>query len=134
MTTLKKRVLIVDDEPSFTRLLKLNFNHTGRYAAEVVNDPAQAVQAAEHFLPDVILLDVMMPGMDGGDVANRIHAIPKFRDIPILFLTAAISRKEIADHAGLCGGMRFMAKPIEFQDVLQHVEEECNARKPEALI
>ncbi len=126
--TPKTRVLIVDDEPSFTRLLKLNFHHTGRYTAEVVNDSAQAVQAAERFTPDIILLDVMMPGMDGGEVANRIHAIPRFRETPIVFLTAAIKRQELASHEGRCGGIPFVAKPIEFQDVLEHVERECGAK------
>ena len=125
MTIMKKRVLIVDDEPSFTRLLKLNFHHTGRYTAEIVNDAVQAVQAVERFVPDVILLDVMMPGMDGGEVANRIHAIPKFRDTPIVFLTAAIRREEAQANDGRCGGIPIVAKPVEFQDVLQHVEREC---------
>jgi CheY-like chemotaxis protein len=129
MTNLKKRVLIVDDEPSFTRLLKLNFHHTGRYMAETVNDAAQAVQAAERFIPDVIVLDVMMPGLDGGEVANQIHAIPKFRDTPIVFLTAAVKRQELALHQGRCGGIPFVAKPVEFQEVLQHVDRECGLRK-----
>ena len=124
----KKRVLIVDDEPSFTRLLKLNFHHTGRYIAEVVNKAGDAVEAAERFAPDIILLDVMMPGMDGGEVATRIHAIPKFRDIPIVFLTAAVKRQELAMHQGRCGGIPFVAKPIEFHEVLRHVERECGEK------
>src|SRR5580765_1108812 len=90
----KKRVLIVDDEASFTRLLKLNFHHTGRYIAETVNDSTQAVRVAKRFSPDVILLDVMMPGMDGGEVASRIHALPRLSHTPIVFLTAAIKRDE----------------------------------------
>lgn len=129
MTNLKKRVLIVDDEPGFTRLLKLNFHHTGRYNVEVVNDAAEAVHAAERFAPDVILLDVMMPGMDGGEVANRIHALPKFRNTPIVFLTAAVQRQELASRDGHCGGVPFVAKPIEFQEVLDHVDRECGLRK-----
>jgi CheY-like chemotaxis protein len=132
MMTSKKRVLIVDDEPSFTRLLKLNFHHTGRYTAEVVNDSTKAVQAAERFTPDIILLDVMMPGIDGGEVANRIRSIPRFRHTPIVFLTAAIKRHELAAHEGRCGGIPFVSKPIEFQDVLQHVEEECRRKSGES--
>ncbi len=130
MTTSKKRVLIVDDEPGFTRLLKLNFHHTGRYTAEVVNDARAAVEVAERFTPDIILLDVMMPGMDGGEVASRIHALPNLQNTPILFLTAAIKRQELAAHEGLCGGIPFMAKPVEFQDVVEHIEKEFCGRKP----
>jgi CheY-like chemotaxis protein len=127
---MRKRVLIVDDEPGFTRLLKLNFHHTGRYTAEVVNDAAQAVRVAERFAPDIVLLDVMMPGLDGGEVANRIHAIPQFENIPILFLTAAVRREELAAHEGRCGGIPFVAKPVEFQEVLAHVDRECGPKNP----
>lgn len=129
MMTSKKRVLIVDDEPGFTRLLKLNLHHTGRYMAEVVNDAAEAVQVAERFGPDIILLDVMMPGLDGGEVADRLHAVPRFRNTPIIFLTAAVKKQEIAAHGGRCGGIPFVAKPIEFQDVVAHIENECGNRK-----
>src|SRR5438046_3344091 len=90
MMNTKKRVLIIDDEASFTRLLKLNLHHTGRYTAETVNDPAKALAVAREFSPDVILLDVMMPSMDGGEVATRIQASPKLKETPIVFLTAAI--------------------------------------------
>jgi len=120
----KKRVLIVDDEASFTRLLKLNFHHTGQYIAETVNDSAQAVQVAKSFSPDVILLDVMMPGMDGGEVASRIHALPKMSHTPIVFLTAAVKRKELEAHEGLCGGIPFVPKPIDFQEVLEQIEKQ----------
>jgi len=70
-----------------------------------------------------------MPGMDGGEVATRIHAMPKFRDTPIVFLTAAVKRQELSEHEGRCGGIPFVAKPIEFQEVLQHVERECGVHR-----
>ena len=100
MTINKKRVLIVDDEPSFTRLLKLNLHHTGRYMAEVVNDSANALQVAERFGPDIVLLDVMMPGLDGSEVADRLHSNPRFRNTPIIFLTAAVKKQEVAMRGG----------------------------------
>jgi CheY-like chemotaxis protein len=125
MLTSKKRVLIVDDEPAFTRLLKLNLHHTGRYMAEVVNNATEAVRVAEKFSPDVVLLDVMMPGLDGSEVADRLHANPRFQDTPIIFLTAAVKKQEVAQRGGLCGGVPFVAKPIEFQEVLHHIESAC---------
>src|SRR5687767_8628121 len=125
MLTAKKRVLIVDDEPGFTRLLKFNFHHTGRYIAEVVINASYAVHVAERFAPDVVLMDVMMPGLDGSEVADRIHAVPKFRDVPIIFLTAAVKRQEVASRGGMCGGIPFVAKPVEFQEVLTHIEKAC---------
>ena len=123
MMTTKKRVLIVDDEASFTRLLKLNLHHTGRYMAETVNDPAQAVATARKFAPDVILLDVMMPGMDGGEVAAHIQASPKLRKTPIVFLTAAVKKGEVESHRGCIGGLPFIAKPVDMDEVVGCIEK-----------
>lgn len=128
----KKRVLIIDDEAGFTRLLKLNLHHTGRYTAETVNDPAQAYLVARDFAPDVILLDVMMPGMDGSEVAVRLQASPRFKDVPIVFLTAAVKRSEITSHEGRIGGLPFLAKPIDFQEVVRCIDTVCPTTPPGA--
>jgi DNA-binding response OmpR family regulator len=124
MTIAKKRVLIIDDEASFTRVLKLNLHHTGHYTAETVNDPTRAIAVARDFLPDVILLDVMMPGVDGGELAARLQASPKLKDTPIVFLTAAVKRNEIAFHQGRIGGLPFIAKPVDFQEVVDCIENQ----------
>src|SRR3989442_7486508 len=131
MRSAKKRVLIIDDEASFTRLLKLNLHHTGHYTAETVNDPTKALAVARDFSPDVILLDVMMPSMDGGEVAARMQANPKLRETPIVFLTAAVKRNEIASHQGCIGGLPFIAKPIDFQEVVDCIEKQLR-RSPTA--
>lgn len=125
MNVQKRRVLIIDDEVSFTRLLKLNLHHAGRYVAEVVNDPVQAVAMAHKFQPDVILLDVMMPGMDGGEVARRLRESPEFKETPIVFLTAAVKRHEIESHGGTLGGLPFAAKPLDIEEVLECLDKAC---------
>ena len=68
----KQRILVVDDEPSITRLLKLNLEQTGRYEVRVENLGARAYEAAQEFMPDLVLLDIMMPDMDGSDVAASL--------------------------------------------------------------
>jgi CheY-like chemotaxis protein len=130
MTTAKKRVLIIDDEASFTRVLKLNLHHTGRYTAETVNDSTQALAFARDFSPDVILLDVMMPGLDGGELAARIQASPKLKHTPIVFLTAAVKRNEIAFHQGRIGGLPFIAKPVDFQELIECIENQLPRSSP----
>jgi two-component system, OmpR family, response regulator len=124
MMTTRKRVLIIDDEAGFTRLLKLNLHQTGRYTAEAVNDPTRAIGAAREFSPDVILLDVMMPGMDGGEVAARLHASPKLRNTPIVFLTAAVKKNEVASHSGCIGGLPFISKPVDLDEVVRCIENQ----------
>jgi CheY-like chemotaxis protein len=69
----KKRILVVDDEPSITRLLKLNLEETNRYVVRTENDAKAALASAEVFQPDLILLDVMMPDLDGGQLASRLQ-------------------------------------------------------------
>jgi CheY-like chemotaxis protein len=122
MMTSKKRVLIIDDEASFTRLLKLNLHHTGRYTAETVNDPGQALAVAGEFAPDIILLDVMMPRMDGGELASRLLASSRFKATPIVFLTAAVKKNEVSSHQGSVGGLPFISKPVDFKEVIECIE------------
>jgi CheY-like chemotaxis protein len=88
-----------------------------------VNDPAQAVAAAREFVPDVILLDVMMPGMDGGEVAAHIQANAKLKKTPIVFLTAAVRKGEVESHEGHIGGLPFIAKPVDMDEVVGCIEK-----------
>lgn len=85
--SLKKRVLVVDDEPDITLFVKIALEQTRDYEVMALNEPADTVSAAREFSPDVILLDVMMPSMDGGDVASEIQDAPDLRHIPIVFLS-----------------------------------------------
>jgi len=66
-----------------------------------------------------------MPSMDGGEVATCIQASPKLKETPIVFLTAAIKRNEIACHKGHIGGLPFIAKPVDFQEVVECIEKQC---------
>src|SRR5258706_15639749 len=86
---LPKKILVVDDEVTITRLLKLNLEKTGAYVVREENRGAKAYAAAREFKPDLILLDVMMPDLDGGEVAAQLQADPLMKGIPIIFLTAA---------------------------------------------
>jgi CheY-like chemotaxis protein len=118
----KKRILVVDDEPSITRLLKLNLEQTGRYEVRVENLGAKAYEAAQEFMPDLVLLDVMMPDMDGSDVAASLKEDPDLRKIPVVFLTAAVKKEELGAPDGKIGGRTYIAKPLNVQGVLSVIE------------
>ena len=122
-----RKILVVDDEAGFTRLLKLNLETTGRYLVRVENDPALALPSAVDFAPDLVLLDVMMPGMDGGDVANGFNQHAALKETPIIFLTATVRHAEVEDHAGRFGGMRFLAKPVNLPELLCCLDEHFEA-------
>jgi CheY-like chemotaxis protein len=115
--------MIIDDEESVTRMVKLNLEKTGHYSVRGENQAVESLSAAREFQPELILLDVMMPGMDGGDVASRIKADPRLKDVPILFLTAIVSKSEAGTNGLSSGGGRFIAKPVKLDDLIQVIEE-----------
>ena len=108
----KLRILVVDDEPNLSALVCLSLEKTKRFETRVENRSACALAAAREFRPDMILLDVDMPGKDGGEVAREIGADVSLRGTPILFFTSLISRDEAGQGEVMRGGMRFLAKPV----------------------
>jgi CheY-like chemotaxis protein len=113
----KKRILVVDDKAANTRLLKLYLERTNHYEVREENDPKAALATAEAFQPHLVLLDVMMPHVDGGEVAARFQASPKLKGVPIVFLTAAVTKGEVESGGGLFGGFPFLAKPVVLSEV-----------------
>ena len=118
MKTEKKRILVVDDRASNTKLMKLYLEGTFKYVVREENNARAAISAAEEFHPHLILLDVMMPGMDGGELAACFQANPKLKAVPIVFLTAAVTKNEVAAAGGRLGGFPFLAKPVVLLDVV----------------
>lgn len=117
-----KHILIVDDEASFTRMLKINLEAHTQHSVVVINRPQEALSAAHKQRPDLVLLDVIMPGLDGGDLAARFQADASLRGVPIVFLTATVSRAE-AERGLKSGGFPFLAKPVKLADLLNCVAQ-----------
>src|ERR1041385_4931609 len=113
----KKRILVVDDQAQNTRLLKLYLEGTHDYVVREENDARVALATAEEFAPDLILLDVMMPGVDGGELAARFKASAKLKSVPTVFVTSAVTRAEVQAGGGLVGGVPFLAKPVVLTEV-----------------
>lgn len=123
----KACILIIDDNRDFTRSAKLALEKTGRYVVGEENDASKAHQTAQGLKPDLILLDVAMPETDGGEVAARIEADPALHRIPIVFLTALVTKAE--GKSGLrIQGHAFLAKPISLPELINGIEENLPAR------
>jgi CheY-like chemotaxis protein len=118
MESEKKRILVVDDQASNTRLVKLCLEGTDDYVVREENSAKTALSTAEGFQPHLILMDVMMPGMDGGELAASFQANPKLKAVPIVFLTAAVTKVEVAAGGGRIGGYPFLAKPVVLSEVI----------------
>ena len=127
-----KHILVVDDEPGFTRLLKLALENAGHFIVREENDGLKALKTAREFKPDIIFLDVVMPNIDGGDVATMIRADPEFDRTPIIFLTAIVSQKEATKQENAIGGYTFLAKPVTVDALLHCIAEHIGAAPSEA--
>ena len=114
----KKRILIVDDERDATRLLKVLLERKRPYSVEVENDATQALAKTLAFRPDLILLDVIMPDLDGGDVAAQIRRERAVRNTPIVFISAI---------AQPIAGYPFLSKPAPVEKVIACIEETLGA-------
>ena len=123
----KKRILLIDDEVAFTVLLKANLEAAGSYHVMVQNDSTQALMTARNFKPDLILLDVMMPKVSGGEIAQQLRDDPVLSRVPVVFLTAIVSREETDAQGRLIGGRDFLAKPIDNKDVIACIEKYLGA-------
>ena len=119
----KKKVLIIDDEAAFTNIVKLTLEDKGIYEVGVENDPRLAITTARKFWPDIIILDVVMPELDGGEVHTQLMSDPILKRIPIIFLTAIVRQKEIDEHQGMIGGSFYIAKPVSADGLISAIEE-----------
>ena len=115
----KGRILIVDDDPKLSRLIGVILERVGEYTLCEENRPSAAFKTAKAFQPDLILMDVDMPGKNGGEVASEIARDSQMRNTPIIFVTSLVSQKE----AGSYNGKRFMSKPVDPGLLLRTVRE-----------
>ena len=123
----KRRILIVDDDANSTHLVKILLERAGPYLVLEENDPTKADQTAHSFKPDVILLDIVMPKMDGGELATQIEADRDLHDTPIIFLTALVTLSETK--SGLhVQGHPLIAKPINIPELIEAIEKHLPAR------
>lgn len=108
-------VLVVDDEPTVAELMELVLDHHG-IAVDAAQDGAEALRAVQQEAPDVIVLDVMMPGLDGLTVCRRLKSDPRYRDIPIIICSAA--QRGAVDWRE-AGADAFLGKPFDVSTLPQ---------------
>jgi len=114
------RVLVVDDEPDLVRVLEFGLKASG-YTVEVASDGQEGLKKAREIKPDVILLDLMLPKLDGYKVCRLLKFDDRFKHIPIIILSA---RTQEGDQtlALEMGANRFVTKPYDFAEILGYIE------------
>ncbi len=124
---IEETLLIVDDIPANVSMLLDFLSHAG-FKVLVAKDGTAAIQKAEYALPDLILLDVMMPGMDGFEVCDILKSKEKTKDIPIIFMTALSETVDKVKGFSL-GAVDYITKPIQHEEALARVTAHLKLRK-----
>lgn len=130
MNQSEKKLLIVDNDPELTDLLKIALETMGRFRVQTENDPACAVSAAKAFAPDLIVMDIKMPDLDGADVAIRLQAEPSLSETPVIFLTGTVTVPQIVTHGHQPGALRFLPKTMPLESLVAIIREILRGAAP----
>lgn len=107
-----KRILYVEDEPDIQAVAKLALEMVGGFTLEVCGSGREALEKAPGFAPQLILLDVMMPGMDGPETLKALRGVADFAATPVIFMTAKVQSSEVAHYKEL-GAIDVIPKPFD---------------------
>jgi len=125
MTGTLSRITYVEDEPDIREVAQIALETLGGFTLDICSSGAEALEKASAFRPDLILLDVMMPDMDGIETYKRLKSLPQLRDTPIIFMTAKAQAHEVASYNAL-GALGIITKPfdpISLGDEIQSIWE-----------
>jgi CheY-like chemotaxis protein len=107
-----QRILYVEDEPDIQAVAKLALEMVGGFTVKICSSGAEALREVEAFAPDMILLDVMMPGMDGPSTLKALRELPSQATTPVAFMTAKVQAHEVANYKAL-GARDVIPKPFD---------------------
>ena len=118
----KKKILLIDDEKNFCFFVKKNLEITGEFEVITSDCGDEGIDLAREKKPDLILLDIVMPKMMGEDVAAVLIKDPKTKNIPLVFLTAQITKDEIGvESTTRIGGHLFISKPVDTERLVSSI-------------
>lgn len=129
MTEQLTRILYVEDEPDIQMVARLALEALGGFTVEICSSGNEVLQRAPDFKPQLILLDVMMPGMDGPATLKLLRGIPQFANTPVVFMTAKVQPGEVAGYKEL-GAVDVIPKPFDpmmLASQVQAIWERCHA-------
>jgi CheY-like chemotaxis protein len=120
----KKKILLVDDEKDFCFFLKGNLENTGEFDVLATTSGKEVIKLVRGEKPDLILLDLNMPGMSGDEVVQILSDKPETKTIPIVFLTALVTKNEVGnENMANIGGYNYIAKPVTTEDLITNIRK-----------
>ncbi|MCP4650438.1 MAG: response regulator [PVC group bacterium] len=122
--SVERKIVVVDDEEDFCFFVKKNLEATGNFRVLLAHNGEDGIRLTRLEMPDVVLLDVMMPNLGGPDVADILNSDPKTKDIPVIFLTAIVTKQEIGvEPMKAIGGLNYIAKPVEIAQLVEAINK-----------
>lgn len=115
-----KKIMLVEDDPDIQLITRLSLEVGGGYEVRVCGNSAEAVQSARAYAPDLILLDFMMPGMDGIATMDALRELPEIAAIPVVFFTANTQR-QVQQDLVLRGALGVIVKPVEPRALVEQI-------------
>lgn len=122
----KKKILIVDDEEDLLSVLELRLTKNGYFVIKA-NNGNEAIRLAKEKHPDLILLDIWMPGLGGGEVAELLKDTPETKDIPVIFLTCLYTKGDEESLGHTIKGNFFISKPFEENELLAEIKNRVDS-------
>lgn len=122
----KRKILIVDDEDDFCHFVKLNLEDTGDFEVITANNGPDGIDMANRYKPDLIILDIIMPNMTGTQVEEVLRNNEATKNIPIIFVTAIVKRREVGSMDFQFGGNYFLFKPVKLDELIREIESKLN--------
>ena len=117
-----QRILYIEDEPDIRTIAKVALEALGGFSVATCSSGPEAVAQAAALAPDLILLDVMMPGMDGPATLQALRALPQTAQTPVIFMTAKVQAGEIQQYKSL-GALDVIAKPFDPMTLSEQISE-----------
>ena len=118
----KAKILIIDDEEDFAYFIKLNLESTDRFEVLTSTSGQDGINLAMEKKPDLIFIDILMPEMHGTEVAEILLQNRATKSIPMIYLTAVATKKDVETKGGVIGGRQFIAKPVTAEELIEVIE------------
>lgn len=126
----KRKILVIDDEENFCNLVKKNIEKTDEFEVQVATNGEDGIKLAKEIKPDLILLDVVMPGMDGADVISLIRGDKNIKDTPVVFLTAIVREEEANSRTNFTMGYSLLAKTATVGELIACIKKNAKSSAP----
>ena len=122
----KKKILVIDDEKEFCRLMKLGLERLGPFEVSTCSSAVQAISTVRAVRPHLIFLDIQMPEMSGGEIADLLRADEDLKQIIVVFVTAIVTENELSNLENLIEGKYYFAKPVKIEELANVAKKLCD--------